>query len=86
MAILKLLFSSTLLFLEWKEIKWNGMEGNSNAGHEELSRLVLSYFFSSNILPQVMFNIQFISKTTKTNETMGSIFTDDPGSHISSRQ
>ena len=48
-------------------------------GHEELSRLVLSYFFSSNILPQVMFNIQFISKT---NETTVSIFTDDPGSHI----
>ena len=48
-------------------------------GHEELSRLVLPYFFSSNILPQVMFNIQFISKT---NETMVSIFTDDPGSHI----
>ena len=30
-VISKLLFPSTLLFLEKTKIKWNGMEGNSNA-------------------------------------------------------
>ena len=38
-AILKLLFPSTLLFLEWKEIKWNRMEGNSNAENSLLNML-----------------------------------------------
>ena len=31
-AIMKLLFTSTLLFLEKTKKNWNGMEGNSNAG------------------------------------------------------
>ena len=31
-VISKLLFPSTLLFLEKTKKKWNGMEGNSNAG------------------------------------------------------
>ena len=40
-VISKLLFPSTLLFLEKTKIKWNGMEGNSNAGFYSE---ILAYF------------------------------------------